>query len=33
MPVTIRVHHGLADGIHIARFYQNLEKQMQERMR
>ena len=28
LPVTLLVHHGLADGIHIARFYQNLEEQI-----
>lgn len=32
MPVTVLVHHGLADGIHIAQFYQNLDKRMQEIM-
>lgn len=30
MPVTILAHHGLVDGIHIAQFYQNLEKRIQE---
>lgn len=30
LPVTILAHHGLVDGIHIAQFYQNLEKQIQE---
>ena len=28
MPVSILVHHGLADGIHIARFYRNLEAEI-----
>ena len=28
MPVSVLAHHGLVDGIHIARFYQNLESQM-----
>ena len=28
LPVTILAHHGLVDGIHIARFYENLEKQL-----
>ena len=26
MPVSILAHHGLVDGIHIARFYENLER-------
>lgn len=26
LPVTVLAHHGLVDGIHIAQFYQNLEK-------
>ena len=30
MPVTVLVHHGLVDGIHIAQFYQNLEKRIRE---
>lgn len=30
LPVTILAHHGLVDGIHIAQFYQNLEKQIRE---
>lgn len=30
LPVTILAHHGLVDGIHIARFYSNLEKQLLE---
>ena len=29
MPVTVLAHHGLVDGIHIAQFYSNLQKQMQ----
>ena len=28
MPVTVLVHHALADGLHIARFYHALEAQM-----
>lgn len=28
MPVTVLCHHGLVDGLHIARFYQNLEEQI-----
>lgn len=28
LPVTILAHHGLVDGIHIAKFYQNLEEQI-----
>lgn len=28
LPVTILAHHGLVDGIHIAKFYQNLEAQI-----
>ena len=30
LPVTILAHHGLVDGIHIAQFYQNLEKEIQK---
>lgn len=30
LPVTVLAHHGLVDGIHIAQFYQNLEKQIRE---
>ena len=30
LPVTVLVHHGLVDGIHLARFYQNLEQKIQE---
>lgn len=30
MPVSILAHHGLVDGIHIARFYQELEKKIKE---
>lgn len=33
LPVTILAHHGLVDGIHIARFYENLEKQLQKLVR
>ena len=28
MPVTLLAHHGLVDGIHMARFYENLEDAM-----
>lgn len=28
MPLTIVAHHGLADGIHIGRFYENVDKNM-----
>lgn len=28
LPVTILAHHGLVDGIHLARFYENTEKQI-----
>ena len=30
MPVSILAHHGLVDGIHIARFYQELEEKIKE---
>ena len=30
MPVSLLAHHGLVDGIHIARFYQELEKKIKE---
>ena len=30
MPVPVLVHHGLVDGIHIAQFYQNLERLIRE---
>ena len=30
LPVTILAHHGLVDGIHIARFYENLEAQLRQ---
>lgn len=30
LSVTLLVHHGLVDGIHIARFYEALEKQVEE---
>lgn len=33
LPVTLLAHHGLVDGIHIARFYENLEKELQELVR
>lgn len=29
LPVTLLAHHALVDGIHIARFYEELEKQLQ----
>lgn len=28
MPVTLLAHHGLVDGLHVARFYQNLDLEM-----
>ena len=28
MPLSVLVHHGLADGVHIARFYEEFDKQM-----
>ena len=30
MPVSIMVHHAIADGIHIAQFFKNLENKIQE---
>lgn len=33
LPVTLLAHHGLVDGIHIARFYENLEKELQALVR
>ena len=30
MPVSILVHHALADGIHIARFYESLKNKIAE---
>lgn len=30
LPVTVLAHHGLVDGIHIARFYENLETEMKK---
>ena len=30
MPVTVLLHHGLADGIHIAQFYERLAERMRE---
>lgn len=30
MPVTVLAHHGLVDGLHIARFYENLKKRLEE---
>lgn len=29
LPVQLQVHHGLVDGIHIARFYQGIEERIQ----
>ena len=28
LPVTLTVHHALADGLHISRFFQNLENEL-----
>ena len=28
MPVTLLVHHGLADGLHVSQFYQNLDREL-----
>ena len=28
MPVTLLAHHALVDGIHIARFYENLDREL-----
>lgn len=33
LPVSLLAHHGLVDGLHIARFYENLEQQIQEFVR
>ncbi len=30
LPLSVTVHHGLADGLHIARFYQQLDMQMHQ---
>ena len=30
MPVTVFVNHALADGLHIARFYENLDQELAE---
>ena len=30
LPVSVLAHHGLVDGIHIAKFYQNLEKEIEK---
>lgn len=30
LPVTLLAHHGLVDGLHIARFYENLGKQLRK---
>ena len=29
MPMSVLVHHGLADGVHIAKFYDNFDRQME----
>ena len=33
LPVSILAHHGLVDGLHIARFYDNLEQQLRQLVR
>ena len=33
MPVTLLAHHGLVDGLHVARFYEELEKGLDFRER
>ena len=33
LPVSILAHHGLVDGLHIARFYENLEQQLRQLVR
>ncbi|MCR5006124.1 MAG: chloramphenicol acetyltransferase [Clostridiales bacterium] len=30
IPVTVMVHHALADGIHVAAFYRNLEEELEQ---
>lgn len=30
IPVTVMAHHGLVDGIHLSRFYENLERELAE---
>ena len=30
LPVTLLVHHALVDGIHLARFFENLEKELRK---
>ena len=30
MPVTLLVHHALADGLHVARFYRNIREELDE---
>ena len=30
LPVTLLAHHGLVDGLHIARFYQNLDAEIEK---
>lgn len=30
LPVTLTVHHALADGLHISRFYENLGRELAE---
>ena len=32
MPLSVLVHHALADGVHIAKFYDEFEKQMKHLM-
>ena len=29
LPVTLLVHHALADGIHLARFYEALDRELE----
>lgn len=33
LPVTLTVHHALADGLHISRFFLNLEKELADMTR
>ena len=30
MPLTVLLHHGLADGMHMAQFYAEVERRLQE---
>lgn len=32
LPVTAQCHHALVDGIHLARFYEALEQELQKRV-